>query len=334
MNALRDYGKTCRFRRGQIWMVGEDEELSQSKIDAGVNTICRTRPYLIVSSEAVCAEEHILQGYPLTKNITRTDGGLIVRVPVEGDVNESLILLNQLTPIETRNIQFYIASISDKTLDRIDKITMERSCCGEKYAEIEKELKNTKRKLEEFIKKSIGGSADAPIVDEPSQTTETPVEKHVDTVPVEVKPDATAADNEKPARVGQSTTTSICHVDARDILLTYAKKSKDPIISQYKNKPNNKIKLPAEKDAEIFRHALDNDALTPDQTEICDKWIYSKMNIHLISRQYRIWTIDTATEYLNDMETLSKEAISLKWGYRKDQLLSRKYYCQRILRNL
>ena len=122
-----EYSKMLKFKRGQVWMVGEPESVSNAKVASRVGTICFTRPYVIISSDDVCAKENIIQGYPLTHSTTRPDGGIVFSEPAPS-TEKSLILVNQLTPIESKNLLSYMYTLSSTLMDKIDRSMYERKC--------------------------------------------------------------------------------------------------------------------------------------------------------------------------------------------------------------
>lgn len=144
-----DYSKMLKFKRGQVWMVKEQENVSRAKVKANVEAICFSRPYVIVSSDDVCANDYIVQGYPLTHSIDRTDDGIVISIP-ESSAEKSMILMNQLTPIETKNIHHYMFTVSDKLMEKIDNITASRMAIATTNDRI-KELTRTIKKLEKDL---------------------------------------------------------------------------------------------------------------------------------------------------------------------------------------
>lgn len=368
MATIKDYNVGMRFKRGQVWMVNESENVTYAKLQAHVETICKTRPYVIMSSDDICARgEHIVQGYPLTSNLDNRDGGLIIKIPDQnGFIKDSLVLVNQLTPIETKNIFGYISTVAPKTLERIDRITMSRILDKDRVAELEKEVKDLRRKLDAQYKTSQptcqqpveedGTDEQVGVDDIVAPALVTTTETHHEPVVVKEEPKAQISVTEEPdTQVAEephdvptvpeeskpSTTKKTPAnkkekgpIDVQHILLVYGRSVNHPVLAPFRNKSLGRIKIDASKYALIFQHALENGALNIEQVSACDKWIFERTGEHVVARPYRIWSVGAMKEFLHDYETMSRSEVSLKWGYEQCRLSGRAYYIKKKLGEL
>lgn len=333
---LYDYSKILMFKRGQVWMVSEPESVSNAKVDAHVGTICFTRPYVIISSDDVCAKESIVQGYPLTHTITRPDGGIVFSEPAPS-TEKSLILVNQLTPIESKNLIAYMYTLSSTLMDKIDKLTAERMgipTTNAKIKEMTEKIRNLEKELESRQSTQSIISENIPKKDlikvEPINTyvgidENDPSDEDVSNA------DITKPINSKKKESIERTATFDPHYQ----LILYAKKINHVTIKGQRNKPNNKIKIDINKYVDIFKSAIEDKVFTKSELKICDNWIKERIGYSVlksVTGKRTKWTSDKKLEFLKDLENNELSEILTKYKLKQTSIPKMKYIFKKTLR--
>lgn len=116
--------QTLKFQRGQVWIVREDERLTECKLNLKTPIIARTRPYLIVSSnEFTC--ERIIYAIPLTHtvDVDRTDDIIVATSKTPNGLEVcSRIIMNQLCAIDSHMCERYMFTLPDTVMAKVSEI--------------------------------------------------------------------------------------------------------------------------------------------------------------------------------------------------------------------
>ena len=327
-----DYSKTLKFKRGQVWMVGEPESVSNAKVASRVGTICFTRPYVIISSDDVCAKESIIQGYPLTHSTTRPDGGIVFSEPAPS-TEKSLILVNQLTPIESKNLLSYMYTLSSTLMDKIDRFTADRlgiPTMNDKIREMTEKIKSLEKELTlrqttqstpmlENLPKVEPINAYVGIVED------TPSNDAVSNISIEESTEP------KKTEIPQKTPIFDPHYQ----LILYAKKVNHVAIKDQVRKPNNKIKIDINKYVDIFKSAIEDKAFSEPNLKICDNWIKERVGYSILNsttRKRNRWTSEKKLQFLKDLENNELADILTKYNVKAKTIVNMKYIFKKSLK--
>lgn len=339
---IYDYSKTLKFKRGQVWMVTEPESVSNAKASAHVGTICFTRPYVIMSADEVCAKEVILQGYPLTHSTGRPDGGIIFNEPAPS-TEKSLILINQLTPIEVKNMIQYMYTLSEDLMKKIDKLTAERMgietidektrWMNNRIRELEKELisRPVLENTAERYPRASSGFRVGPINAYAGESEEQGESKKPLSLKSATNDECENKKSTKPTENSFKSRTTVV-IDPQYQLISYAKRVNHPEIRSQKKLPNNKIKLNINSYANIFKTAMEEKAFSENELKCCGEWIAERSP--KVKRQRHKWTPDLKQEFLKLLDSDGIAAVSEKFGLKPNSVRRMAYIFREDIANI
>ena len=153
------------FKRGQVWMVLEDERITKVKISSGDHTIAKTRPCLIITDTEVSANNRdtMVQVIPISSQLTNIQDDDVVFMNANYEQNK--LVVSQLTSKDARNLSFYMYSFSSEMMKRVDELIANRLHMNissikedeitnkdERIKELEKQNEELKRKLDTYKK--------------------------------------------------------------------------------------------------------------------------------------------------------------------------------------
>lgn len=118
---MQQYPCGQKFLRGQVWMVHEDKDITEHKIDTGSLVIAKSRPHLIVHGGGdINGSRRPVLALPCTTNAASVSG-------IEGDVvmyiNGKLarILTGQLLAVDASKFVSYICTVPPDIMLKVDR---------------------------------------------------------------------------------------------------------------------------------------------------------------------------------------------------------------------
>lgn len=118
---------TIKYQRGMVFIVYEEQEVTDALIKTGTRIICKTRPYILLSPTEYMASDKnpIFIAAPITSN---TDYYHFGDVKFSQGTTDSRICPNQLKAIDRKNIREYMFMVSDEILNKVSEAVMQM--CG------------------------------------------------------------------------------------------------------------------------------------------------------------------------------------------------------------
>lgn len=150
-------GYDCKkFKRGQVWMVHEDKELSELRVQLKDRTKIYTRPYLILTSDGLLEDDRpLIQGIPITSKIGHQTEEDIVFRNIELEQNK--LEMSNIVTLDSDNFLRYMYTVSDQLMELVDERVLIRLGITYTSDEKDREIDALKEEIES-LKKELESS--------------------------------------------------------------------------------------------------------------------------------------------------------------------------------
>lgn len=140
------------FKRGQVWMVEENQLVTDAKIASNEHVIAKTRPCLIITDTEMLSNstDCMIQCIPISSQTKYLYEDDVVFTNASGDLNR--ILVSQITSRDKRSFSYYMYSFTSNMMERIDDLLNRRLNLNEITNPRADELSKENEKLKEKIK--------------------------------------------------------------------------------------------------------------------------------------------------------------------------------------
>lgn len=122
---MSDIQRMQVYKRGQVWMVTENEEVSSAKVKCNDKTMCYTHPYLIMTDDAYLnGDELLITGYPITSNVATSYRDDLVFVNHRGEKNK--IRCREIQTRDIKYFKYYMFTVPDDIMQEVECILLNR----------------------------------------------------------------------------------------------------------------------------------------------------------------------------------------------------------------
>lgn len=143
---MNTFSPVQTIKRGQVWMVKEDVDVTNARISAGAKLHVKTRPWVVITSEEYC-DNRFVQAYPITSTLgvigLETDD-IIFR---NHENIQNRLLLDELSTIETKNFLSYMYTMPEDMMKYIEEVTMKRLNLTESIVKLEEKIADLENQL-------------------------------------------------------------------------------------------------------------------------------------------------------------------------------------------